>query len=67
LLYPLEKGPLGNEDSILMFSGKTTKGIFLHAQALATSSSSMFPTQHDPLTYKCLFCNLILGHARKYS
>jgi len=42
-------------------------GIFLWAQVLVTSSSSMPLTQHDPLTHKHIICNFILGCAREYS
>jgi hypothetical protein len=67
LFYSFEGGSLGNEDLTLMFSSmrleKPTKGTFLWAQALA-NLSSMPCTQHDPLTYKHIFCNLILGHTK---
>ncbi len=27
----------------------------------------MFPPQHDSITHKCLFHNLVMGDAREYS
>ncbi len=68
--YSFERGPVGNEDSTLMFSsrwlGKPTKRIFLWAQALTTSLSLMPFTQHDPPIYKHIFHNFVLGHAKEY-
>jgi hypothetical protein len=38
----------------------------LRAQALATSLNLVFFPQHDPLTHKHFFRNLVLGHAREH-
>ncbi len=39
----------------------------LRAQVLMTNLNSIPFPQHDPPTHKCLFRNLVLGHAREYS